>query len=394
MSMQTLFDGPLIAAGNMLAFSPFSPNANPEAGPSAFFEGTAIPIVFGQPIPKDGSQVGRVLGLYDSAAIVVIDAIPQTLGAAAIAAAQAVAAAGNLTLVSTRTKAICDGISVIDPNTSVQRTGLCIDPGFTTGSTTAASVSVTIPAGTFDQFFPNQWICIGGAGAGNTAHYCRVVSAVGTTLTITPAAVTTISNAPILTANKFDLTGVDYDVAPSSVTPFLAAGLLRLLDPAQTLARTLQCVSTNAGDTTQVLTVTGADIYGQTQVETLALNGTTVVNGQKAFKHIFTIAVSAACAGNVSVGTTDVFGFPTRIDRFEDSTIFMNATLITASTGFVAPDKTSPATVTTDDVRGTYAVQTASNGSRRLTVKHFVPGRQMLTLGVGTMQGLLGVTPV
>jgi hypothetical protein len=392
--MQTLFDGPLIAAGNLLDMPAGARSINPEAGPSAFFEGTAIPFVFGEPIPKDSDALGRLRGLFSSPVIVGIDAVPQTLGTAVLAAAQAVAGAGNLTLVTTRSKVVCDGISFVNPNTNITYTGLCIDPGFTIGSTTAASTSVTITSGLADMFLPNQWIAIGGAGASNSAHYCRVVSATGTTLTITPAAVTTISNAPILTAAKWNTLASDYDTAPSTVAPYLMAGLLRLLDPAQALARAVQVVSANAGDTTQTVLVTGADVYGQLQTELLALNGTTPVLSTKTFKYIISAAVSAVCAGNISMGTTDVFGFPTRVDKFDDLQIFMASAQITASTGFVAADKTSPATTTTDDVRGSYLVQTASNGTRRLTVAHKVPMRQLIQLGVGAQTGLLGVTPV
>lgn len=68
--------------------------------------------------------------------------------------------------------------------------------------------------------------------------------------------------------------------------------------------------STNAGDTTQTITVTGTDVYGWGMTETIALNGTTAVEGKKAFKTITEVAVSAALTGNLTVGTTDILGLP------------------------------------------------------------------------------------
>ena len=73
-------------------------------------------------------------------------------------------------------------------------------------------------------------------------------------------------------------------------------------------------------------------------------------------------------ASTVSVGTADVFGFPLRADAFAYVPIYWNNTLITASTGFVAAVTTDPATVSTGDVRGTYAVQTASDDTKKLQV--------------------------
>ncbi|MGZ6673869.1 MAG: hypothetical protein ACXVFM_16125, partial [Solirubrobacteraceae bacterium] len=67
--------------------------------------------------------------------------------------------------------------------------------------------------------------------------------------------------------------------------------------------RTLQFVSSNAGDTTQTITVVGTDDYGVAMSSTTALNGTTVVHGTKAFKTVSSVKSSGALAGNLSVGS-------------------------------------------------------------------------------------------
>ena len=157
-------------------------------------------------------------------------------------------------------------------------------------------------------------------------------------------------------------------------------------------ARALSVVSSNAGDTTQTVTVTGTDYYGQSQTETIALNGTTSVDGKKAFKTITQVAVSAALTGNLSVGNNDIFGLPYRITDagYLFRTGWAGAVADNAGT-FVAADTTSPATATTGDVRGTFTPTTAANGSRRLVI-----GMIMTSVQAGpnaTQTSAIGVTP-
>ena len=158
-------------------------------------------------------------------------------------------------------------------------------------------------------------------------------------------------------------------------------------------ARAVSIVTSNAGNTTQTVTVTGTDYYGQTQTETLTANGTTTVNGKKAFVTITQVAVSAALTGNLSVGSTDIFGLPYRITDagYLFRTGWAGAVADNAGT-FVAADTTSPATATTGDVRGTFTPTTAANGSRRLVI-----GMIMTSIQAGpnaTQTSAIGVTPV
>lgn len=157
-------------------------------------------------------------------------------------------------------------------------------------------------------------------------------------------------------------------------------------------ARTVNVDSTNAGDTTQTVTVTGTDYYGQLQTETIALNGTTLVAGQKAFKTIARVAVSAALAGNLTVGNEDVFGLPYRVtDAGYLLRVGWAGALADDAGTFAAADTTSPATATTNDVRGTYAPSSAANGSRRLVI---AIGLTALQAGPNATQtAAIGVTP-
>lgn len=157
-------------------------------------------------------------------------------------------------------------------------------------------------------------------------------------------------------------------------------------------ARTVNVDSTNAGDTTQTVTVTGTDYYGQLQTETIAMNGTTAVAGQKAFKTITQVAVSAALTGNLTVGNEDVFGLPYRVtDAGYLIGVGWAGALARDAGTFAAADTTSPATATTNDVRGTYAPSSAANGSRRLVI---AIGLTALQAGPNATQtAAIGVTP-
>jgi hypothetical protein len=126
-------------------------------------------------------------------------------------------------------------------------------------------------------------------------------------------------------------------------------------------------VSGGAGGT---FTVAGYDIYGypMTQLVTVAA-GANTVNTLKTFKAIASVTPNFTDAHNYSVGTADLFGFGILASFFGDTRIVWNNAEITASTGFTAADTTSPATNATGDVRGTYAVQSASDGTKRLMMQ-------------------------
>ena len=157
-------------------------------------------------------------------------------------------------------------------------------------------------------------------------------------------------------------------------------------------ARIVTAVSSNIGDTTQSITVTGTDYYGQAQTELIALNGTTTVSGLKAFKTVTQVAVDAALTGNLSVGDGDSFGLPYRVTDggYLLRTGWAGAVADNAGT-FTAADTTSPATASTGDVRGTFAPTKASNGSRRLVI---AIGLTAVQAGPNATQtSAIGVTP-
>lgn len=115
--------------------------------------------------------------------------------------------------------------------------------------------------------------------------------------------------------------------------------------------------------------VAGYDIYGfpMTQLVTVAA-GANTVNTTKAFKLVTSVTPQFTDAHTYSVGVSDIFGIGIMAAFWGDLLVYWNNALLTANTGFTAAVTTSPATSTTGDVRGTYAVQSASDGTKRLQI--------------------------
>lgn len=157
-------------------------------------------------------------------------------------------------------------------------------------------------------------------------------------------------------------------------------------------ARAVSVVTSSANNTAVGITVSGTDYYNQAQTELVVTNGTSTVNGKKAFKSIAAVSSNAAAVGTVTVGNSDVFGLPYRV--IDAGYIIRNGwagNLANDLGTFVAADTTSPATATTGDVRGTYTPSSAANGSRRLVLSVALTGIQAGPNA--TQTGAIGVTP-
>lgn len=156
-------------------------------------------------------------------------------------------------------------------------------------------------------------------------------------------------------------------------------------------ARTVNIDTSNANNTTQVITVTGTDYWGQAQTEAITCNGTSTVNGDKAFKTISAVSSNAALTGTITVGNNDTFGLPYRVtDAGYLVRVGWAGALAEDAGTFVSAD-TAAATATTGDVRGTYTPSSAANGSRRLVI---AIGMTALQAGPdATQTGAIGVTP-
>lgn len=368
----TAFSGPQISWGQMANVQGI-PDYNEVAGPDLAYQGTGL-LDVRYPINKDNIFPGTLEAFFNAPQIVSIDGIPQTLSNTAIVNAQAVAGAGAVTMTATSTKAVCAGTPVVPNGASAAVSTLALDLGHSIVNINATA-TVTITAGDAQYFPVGSWIYLGGTG-GAAGTFTRVTANAGlsttTTMTVSPAPGNTNATCPVATTNLTHPFIQDANARPTSVFPWAPFGAGGFFDPRQSIARSLRYISSNAGDTTQTVTTRGYDVFLNPMAETVTLNGTTPVLGKKAFKYILSVTASAAMTGNLSVGTTDTFGMNVRVDRWEYLIAFMNGALVTTSTGWTVSDQ-AVATATTGDVRGTYTVQSASDGTKRLMVMVNLP---------------------
>lgn len=181
------------------------------------------------------------------------------------------------------------------------------------------------------------------------------------------------------------------DGAVAQVT-FGTTATISIYDPRTIISRAVSVASVG-NDSTATFTVAGFDYLGYPMTETITGANIGTANGKKAFKYIQSVTPHGTLSGsNVTVGTQDVFGFPLKAENFGQTRIVWNNGVITANTGFTAPDTTSPATATTGDVRGTYAVQSASDGTKKLQIYVTTPVWGLPNYSTSVTTGLIGVT--
>ena len=178
------------------------------------------------------------------------------------------------------------------------------------------------------------------------------------------------------------------DTAMSTVT-FGQSANVNIWDPTKAISRNVRITSVGH-DSGITFTVIGYDLYGYPMSETITGANAGVASGAKAFKYISSVTHTGSVATTVTIGTGDVIGLPVRADFFAYTEIFYNTGWVTATTGFTAADTTT-ATTTTGDVRGTYALQSASDGSKRLILS-VIPSVANLANATSLATGLFGVT--
>lgn len=207
-----------------------------------------------------------------------------------------------------------------------------------------------------------------------------LVSSTGSGVTVGQSVVN--PNTGVATAAT--LLALDGASTPTSVGQ---DGRWAIWNPATLLARNVRITSVG-NDSGATFTVSGYDVYGVPMTETITGANAGIASGIKTFKYIASVTPAGTLSGsNASVGTGDVMGLPLRADYFGDLDIVWNNAGITASTGFTAAVTTSPATATTGDVRGRYAVQSASDGTKRLQVFQTVS-----LANIVSVTGMFGVT--
>jgi hypothetical protein len=273
------------------------------------------------------------------------------------------------------------GIGILDP-----RVPYAYQPGRSNDSLTGADPGAYGWWGTSPICICNQvpstlsTVSIAAAQVPVAGTKLTLVSATGGGITVG----TSITSA----TTRLAVTGLlAIDVAMAPVRNGSSGGNL-FWDPTKALARTLQILSVG-DDHLATVTVAGYDVYSYPMTETITLTNASTATGKKAFKYITSITPAGTLSGaNISVGQSDTIGLLMRCDLFQFLKIYSpDTTLISATTGFTAAVTTSPATAITGDVRGTFALQTASNNTRRLVIFLELP-----LANIGTAAGLVGVT--
>lgn len=162
-------------------------------------------------------------------------------------------------------------------------------------------------------------------------------------------------------------------------------------DPSTMLSRTVQIVSGGV-DTGITFTVTGWDVYGFPMTETITGASGAAASGAKAWKFISAVTHTGSVASTVTVGTNDVIGLPFQVLRFGRIAINYNNAGITANTGFTAAVVTVPSTSILGDVRGTYLLPSAADGTKTIQIFVTVPPAVLNT--VNGAASVYGVTQV
>jgi hypothetical protein len=385
--------GPAVIAG----YYPGSGGSNPEAGPSATNQCDSLinPAYVNNP---GMTGLGHVKGWFNHPYPTLVDAVPVAKNAALVATLASggvVPAALPLNIPLTVTAASGRAFNVplvpygqtIKPANAVNVT--VIEPGHTIGTATAASNVLTAVSDTrllipYNLNGLGQYIGVVGAGSGSTTIIARVVSKTATTVTLDQPMPVTVAGAPIII---MDPTG-------SAVSPFVTAGAVAEMDLYSALARVLS-VTTVGADVGYIVTIVGYDLYMQPMTEAITTTSTATVNGKKAFKYVQSISVSKAGGGttaaNITIGTTDIFGFSIRSEAWEYMSVFYAGAFVSTNTGWT-PGLTygTPSTASTADVRGTYAVQSAANGTNRLAIFTSIPMRQVVDATYANYSSLLG----
>ena len=131
----------------------------------------------------------------------------------------------------------------------------------------------------------------------------------------------------------------------------------------------------------------GWDYLGQYMIERIALNGTTLVAGLRAFKHLHKIVYPTVGAVTLETGWGTKLGLPYKAVKCisEELSGAVVGTLGTLAT----PVLTDPQIITTGDPRGTYIPNSTLTGSAVLTATFLFDN----TVNSSNNGGLHGITP-
>jgi hypothetical protein len=121
------------------------------------------------------------------------------------------------------------------------------------------------------------------------------------------------------------------------------------------------------GAATSLVTVIGRDYLGQVVREDFTLNGTTPVQGNKAFRYVDGITFANTASRSINIGTTNKLGLPYK--GLQMITEMRDRVAVTGGTFVAGAADTVTQTSTTADPRGTYTPSSAPNGTADLQLR-------------------------
>jgi hypothetical protein len=355
-----------------------TPDYNPDGGgPSLLFGSSGLLDQRGYWAYQPGNADFQ--GWIGAGDIFTINFVPAALATGNLANLAVPTTATPLQLVTAAaTSGITLGGVVLNATTGVVVSGLLVLDALTAAATGSITANVfTAASGASGTFTVGSVLSSTGGntnvvlnttiiglltGEGGTGTYL-VTPSQNVTAQVTISGATNINGVPLVPAAPGNITGVQPGTLQNTRGPLL-------YNPLCMVGRNIR-ITTQSGDTA-VYTVRGFDVYGFPMTEAITANGATTVSGKKAFKYVQSVTPVGTVGAGASVGTGDVYGFPLFSLTFQDVNMSWgtntNTGLITSNVGYLAGDTTNPQTSTNGDARGTYAVQSASNGTQRFTV--------------------------
>lgn len=390
----TAFSGPVVVFGS----TPLTGEDNPDLSPSMFWGGPAIldprPFYTYYPGEAASAQDYAWLGADN---ITTQSIVPYTKAVGAISAS-ANATSTTLTLVSANsaTTGVYITTSMTRADTGVVDTngnaGLVALDAYTSVTASIANGVMTVTANSAMPITAGMTILAttGTVSAGAVAGVVVLSQLTGGT------GGQGVAGTYQLAATNLTATSGTVTLALPSprfcAVPFGNPASIYMWNPQALVGRAV-AVTAAAGATATTATVSGYDVYGFPMVENITISAGAQAVGKKAFRYIKSVVLNATDATRAySVDTADVFGLPLRSDNFGDITVNSAAgsmtaiTGVTATTGYLPSDRTSPVSATTGDVRGTYAF-TSSTGANKLVIR-----QSPQAYNVGSVTGLFGNT--
>lgn len=150
--------------------------------------------------------------------------------------------------------------------------------------------------------------------------------------------------------------------------------------------RSIRATGASTAVTAVSITLSGLDDYQVPLTNTFTGPvSTATTESTKTFRYLQSATATGNSTSSISLGTGDTYGFPLRADTFGQVELTWDNAKITSSAGFTAASSVT-ATATTGPVRGSYTVQSASNGTRRLYVWITPYGMNSVTEAYGVAQ--------